>query len=165
MGGGLDNPNPVVGVSQEPMYFEISNRDTGSPKLFTTWEPFFKYGTLFSISGSTGNDNDKFTVFHATTIFGSPATAGSPEILRIYTLENIPSSVADGNLQLRPWGYDEPTVCVDQGQSLSANPVFAENMTFVINDNGTNFVQGWDMDLYDMDGYDGGPFTLQVVFT
>jgi len=164
---GLDTPNQILGVSTTPMYFEIDNNGypgaVGSPN--SSWARFFNYGTHFTVTGSSGNDNDRYTVFHATTVYGSPATTGSPEVLRIYTLENIPSNVADGTLQLRPWGYDEPHVCVDQGQSLSANPYFAENMSFTINDNNTNFVQGWDMDLYDMDGYDGGPFTYQVVFT
>ncbi len=155
---GLDTSNAIIGVSTTPMYFDISNT-AGVPSVINTWEEAFIYGAKFTVTGSTGNDSDDFTVYMAVPI------VGSPELLRIYVLENIPSSVADGTLQLRPWGYEEPRDCVEQGQSLSTNATIAENMSITINDNYINFVQGWDTFGWDMVGYDGGPFTYQVAFT
>lgn len=155
---GLDTLNNIVGVNTTLRYFEIQNR-VGVPSIIGTWADAFEYGVKFVVSGSTGNDNNNYTVFYSVIV------SGSPELLRVYTLENIPSNTTDGTIALRPWGYDEPAVCVDQGQSLAADANISENMSITINDINTNFVYGWDMAPFDMGGYDGGPFTYLVAFT
>lgn len=155
---GLSATNNIVGVNTSLRYFEIPNR-VGVPSVIGTWADAFTYGAKFIIAGSTGNDHDDYTVLHSHSV------TGSPELLRIYVIEGVTSGTADGTLQLRPWGYDEPAVCVDQGQSLAADAHIAETMTMTINDINTNFVQGWDMSYFDMDGYDGGPFTYLLLYT
>jgi len=158
LGGGFDVPNSVLDVSTSPMYFEIAN-NVGVPASISSWESAYKYGVKFGVSGSTGNDNDSYTVLF------SLIAGGSPERLRIYVLENIPSAVVDGDIQLRPWGYDEPAVCVDDGQGLTARSSISENMQLTINDVGANILQGWDMAAFDIAGFDGGSFTYWVAFT
>lgn len=155
---GLGASNTINGVSNIQNYFDIPNR-VGVPSVIGTWQDAFTYGVKFTVTGSTANDGDDYTVFTTTIV------AGSPELLRVYTTGNVPSSIVDGTIQLRPWGYSEPTVCVDHGQALAADANIAENMLITINDIGTNIVQGWDTVHWDMSGYDSGPFTYLVAFT
>lgn len=155
---GLDTANQILSVSTSPMYFEIDNT-AGIPSVISAWQDAFTYGRKFTVTGSTGNDSDDYTVLF------SLLASGSPPRLRIYTLENISSSIADGNLQLRPWGYDEPDVCINTGQGLLAQSTISENMSITVNDNFVNDIDSFDMQGFDMGGFDGGEFTYLVAFT
>ena len=123
-----------------------------------TWADILKYGVKVNING-TSNDG-------TYTVFLSVPSGGSPDILRVYVLESVAfTEGAGGTLTARSWGYDEPDVCVNQGQSLEAATNISERLEFVVNNVDYNAVEGWDMDKWDLGNYDGGPITIVATLT
>ena len=160
----LGTPTNVVGVNAASHYFEIQN-NSGVPPAIGSWKDLFTPGVKFQVTGSTDNDS-VYTVLVSHLVYsGSPPALTSPEILRIYVTGNIVSDIADGQLGAIPWGYDEPTLCVDQGESMIAESAISENMQMTLNDNGASIVAGWDMQQWDIAGFDGGSFTYTITFT
>jgi hypothetical protein len=154
--------NAITGGDAVLGYLEINNT-SGVPAIISSWEDAFKYGVKFQIINSTHNDGE-YTVHLSYVVY-----AGTPEVatntLRIYVVGNLPSGPIDGDLQIIPWGYDEPRLCVERGQDLTAHTAIAENLTVEINSIGVNIIQGWDMQFWDVAGFDGGSFTYSVAFS
>jgi hypothetical protein len=157
--GNLGASNAIIGADSSFNYFEIDN--TILPSGIVSWADVYTYLARITVSGSTNNDGD-YTVF-----FSIPLTDSSPPtpngILRVYTIENVPSDTVDGSLAARPWGYDEPIQCYDQGQSLEAEASLSEDAQITINDVSLDLVEGWDMHYWDIGALDGA-FTYTVEF-
>lgn len=146
-------PNAILSSDNQQNYFEISNTLTTPIAGANNWADILRYGVKVNIDG-TSNDRE-YTVFLAVP------SGGSPDLLLVYVLENVAfSEGAGGTLTVRNWGYDEPDVCVNQGQSLEAATNISERLEFVVNDVNYNMIDGWDMAAWDMGGYDGGPVTI-----
>jgi len=151
-------PNSILAINAGLRYFEISNTLAAPISGASTWADILKYGVKFNVSG-TASDGEY-------TAFLSVPSGGSPDILRVYVLEAIASSAgAGGTLTVREWGYDEPDVCTNQGQSLALESRVSEVASIEINDVYYNFLHGWDMGHWDLGGYDGGPFTVIITST
>jgi len=143
-------PNSILGYDSASNYFDISNVLSPPISGANTWADILRYGVKLNISGTTVDG--EYTVFLSTPL------GDSPETLRVYVLENLAfSGSAGGTLTVREWGYDEPDVCATQGQSLEAAAHIHERLEFTINDVGYNGLAGWDLDHWDLNGFDGGP--------
>lgn len=151
-------PNAILSSNSSLNYFEINNTLTTPIVGANTWADVLRYGTKIQING-TANDKEY-------TVFLSAPSGGSPDILRVYVLEAVAfSEGVGGTLTAREWGYDEPDVCTNQGQSLAAQTNISERLEFVVNDVGYNLVNGWDMAHWDLGGFDGGPVTIVAALT
>ncbi len=151
-------PNAILSSSSTLNSFDIDNTLTTPITGANSWADILKYGVKVHING-TNNDGEY-------TVFLSIPDGGSPDILRVYVLESVAfSESAGGTLKVEEWGYDEPDVCVDQGQSLEAASNISERLEFVVNEVDYNMVQGWDMAHWDLGGFDGGPATIIATLT
>ena len=155
-----------------------SSIGVGSPPVITITNPYLAYtpgdGSLSvyknDVLQTLGVDylessSDTITWIGGALDVGDEFTFKKEDQLFIIPLGNVVSNIADGQIILEPWGYDEPIVCIDQGQALEAAAVFAEDATIEINNNGANIVDGWDMHYWDIAGWDNSPFTYTVAYT
>lgn len=151
-------PNAILGINATLNSFNISNELTSPIPGASTWADVLKYGVKININGTSNNGEH--------TVFLSVPSGGSPDILQVYVLEDINvSEGAGGTLTAREWGYGEPDVCVNQGQSLEADTHINERLEITVNDVGYNGLEGWDLDHYSINGFDGGPVIHTATLT
>lgn len=155
--------------------FVVEN-NTNTPVDFADWQAVFKYGVKFNINFDNSLEYNQwdydreYTVLFTTldtstqelTIYtieqivitpvGSPAVLGSPLNSTIF-MQGSPI----GLINVRPFGYGEPTTCQNQGQSLAAHAHITETLVFDWNLEDT-IIANWDVDLeavgWDLEGFD-----------
>ena len=97
-------PNSILSADSTLNYFEISNVLSPPITGANTWADILRYGVKVTVNGTTQDGE--------YTVFLSAPSGGSPDVLRVYVLENLAVTAgAGGTLTVRPWGYDEPDVC------------------------------------------------------